>query len=430
MIALVRPAVWLALGASPPLTPRTTCVLLQGKKSPIEWGRLGYAAALEKLVESGEAATMEEAAQVLGKQGHAAALQKMVDRGEAATLEEAQQVLSKRGRTATLQKIVDRGEAATLEAAQVGLSMHAGVSSAIKAGKYTRFPGVRWRKDSEKWRVQFSVNGKKVSLGSYQDEIEAARVHDEYVRANQLSRPRHFPGSSEASSSTFKEQVEKASRSTPPTMRVREPSRRSLLGGGAAASLAAATALATALPAFATKSRDGYPVQRPYDAWQAGLSEQQFYILRKGGTEPQFSSPLLREKAKGVFRCAGCDAALFDSSAKFDSGTGWPSFANALPDVEVVSGVGGVAQTAVLGAECRCGRCGGHLGDLFLDGFLFVGTAAMLSGKRYCIDGAALTFAPDSAKDDRVYGEGCVVGKRCIVTKGTIAQIEAARAKW
>ena len=216
-------------------------------------------------------------------------------------------------------------------------------------------------------------------------------------------------------------------RTSAPTMRLGErPTRRSVLSGGVAASLATATAL----PASATKSRDGYPVQRTYDAWQAGLSEQQFYILREGGTEPQFSSPLLREKAKGIFRCAGCDAALFDSSAKFDSGTGWPSFSNALPDVEVVSGIGGVAQTAVLGAECRCGRCGGHLGDLFLDGFLFVGSSAMLSGKRYCIDGAALTFAPDSAKSDRVYGEGCVVGKRCIASKGTIERLEAARATW
>ena len=171
-------------------------------------------------------------------------------------------------------------------------------------------------------------------------------------------------------------------------------------------------------------------MQRSGDSWKAGLSEQQYFILREGGTEPQFSSPLLRTKQSGTFRCAGCDAALFSSKAKFDSGTGWPSFASALDAVEVVPGPGGVVQTAVIGAECRCGNCGGHLGDLFLDGVLFVGSAAMFTGKRYCIDGAALTFAPDANPEERMYGEGCVVGKRCIVSKGAIEDINRGRAAW
>ena len=90
----------------------------------------------------------------------------------------------------------------------------------------------------------------------------------------------------------------------------------------------------------------------------------------------------------------------------------------------------GAAQTAVIGAECRCSECGGHLGDLFLDGFLFVGSPAMFSGKRYCIDGAALTFAPSKDPEERVFGEGWVVGKRCIVSKGVLQEINAARSSW
>ena len=172
------------------------------------------------------------------------------------------------------------------------------------------------------------------------------------------------------------------------------PTRRTLVSCGAAA---AASSLAR--PASATLSRDGYPVQRSYADWTKALSEQQFFVLREGGTEPPFTSPFLREKGKGTFRCAGCDAALFDARQKFDSGTGWPSFAKALPAVEVIDGVGGLAQTALLGAEARCGTCGGHLGDLFLDGFLWPGQAAFLTGKRYCIDGVRMrwrTCAPSS----------------------------------
>ena len=233
------------------------------------------------------------------------------------------------------------------------------------------------------------------------------------------------------------------------------PTRRTFVTCGAAA--AAASSLAP--PVSATLSRDGYPVQRSYPEWQKALSEQQFFVLREGGTEPPFSSPFLREKGPGTFRCAACDIALFDARQKFDSGTGWPSFAKALPAVQVIDGVGGVAQTAVLGAEARCGECGGHLGDLFLDGFLFPGKSAFLTGKRYCIDGvsartqhptllshppkwrlsfrpstplmvlccvlcvlpaaqAALVFEPAGDPEERVYGEGCVVGKKCIVSKG------------
>ena len=81
--------------------------------------------------------------------------------------------------------------------------MNSGVAAALKQGKYTRYPGVLFRNDSKKWRVQFSVNGKRVSLGSYLSEQEAARVHDAYVREHGLTRPLHFPEEGEGASSAM-----------------------------------------------------------------------------------------------------------------------------------------------------------------------------------------------------------------------------------
>ena len=286
----MRPAILLALSAStPPLIPRRASgsLSLDDKLLAKEKGRIGYDISLQNLVDRGEAATLEDAKQILSSRGHvarlqnmvdrgdaadleeaatvvaqemratalqnmvdrgeaatlkeaakmtgqrrrAAALQSMVDRGEAATLKEAQTVLSARGYAASLERLIESGEAVTLEEARkmqaasgraasaakdplgvTGLTMHGGVAAAIKTGKYTRFPGVRWRKDSRKWRVQFSVKGKKASLGSYASEEEAAHVHDEFVRTNDLSRPLHFPQSGEASSNVFRERVEKVSR--------------------------------------------------------------------------------------------------------------------------------------------------------------------------------------------------------------------------
>ena len=131
------------------------------------------------------------------------------------------------------------------------------------------------------------------------------------------------------------------------------------------------------------------------------LSGQQYFILRKGGTEQPNTSPLYTEKRAGTYYCAGCNSALFSSDAKFNSGTGWPSFATALPAVEVTKN--NPLLAAVGGTEVRCGTCGGHLGDVFADGFLFVGTAAAASGKRFCIDGGALAFRPADG-GEAVYG--------------------------
>ena len=154
--------------------------------------------ALQNMVDRGEAATLEEAAKLSGDRMRATVLQNMIDGGEAATLEEAQRVLSAKGRSAAV---------ANNPLGATGFSMNAGVAAAVACGKYTRYPGVRWRPDSKKWRVQFSVKGKKVSLGSHATEEEAARVHDDYVRANGLSRPLHFPQEGEASSDVYRKQA-------------------------------------------------------------------------------------------------------------------------------------------------------------------------------------------------------------------------------
>ena len=161
-------------------------------------------------------------------------------------------------------------------------------------------------------------------------------------------------------------------------------------------------------PAPASASRrsrtEGYAIQRSEREWAYVLSGKQYNILREGGTEAPNSSPLVKEKRAGTFVCAGCTSRLFDSAAKFESGTGWPSFATPLAAVETEPV--NAMTAALLGAEVRCGTCGGHLGDVFQDGFLFPGTPAFLSGKRYCIDGAALAFLPaEGGEQGLVYGD-------------------------
>jgi len=148
---------------------------------------------------------------------------------------------------------------------------------------------------------------------------------------------------------------------------------------------------------------DGYPVQKSEREWSYVLSGQQYNILRTGGTELPYSSILEEEERSGIYQCAACDNRLFDSREKFHSGTGWPSFADSIQESVEVENVN-LIQKNLVGAELRCFKCGGHLGDVFKDGFLFVNTPAFKTGKRYCIDGAALVFKPNDGSES-VYGD-------------------------
>lgn len=127
-----------------------------------------------------------------------------------------------------------------------------------------------------------------------------------------------------------------------------------------------------------------FPVSRSEADWRKRLTAQQFAVLRKEATERPYSSPLNKEKRKGVFSCAGCGNALYSSRTKFESGTGWPSFWEAMP---------GAVETATdrkliyARTEVHCADCGGHLGHIFDDG-------PKPTGKRHCINGVAMTFKP------------------------------------
>ncbi len=128
-----------------------------------------------------------------------------------------------------------------------------------------------------------------------------------------------------------------------------------------------------------------FEITKTDEEWKKILTAEQYYVLRKHGTERAGTSPLDKIYEPGLYHCAGCDLPLFSSKTKYDSTTGWPSFWDPLPNA---LGMTTDRAWGMLRTEVHCKRCGGHQGHVFPDG-------PKPTGQRYCINGVALKFMPE-----------------------------------
>lgn len=137
-------------------------------------------------------------------------------------------------------------------------------------------------------------------------------------------------------------------------------------------------------PRLFAASGESFEVTRTAAEWRAMLTDLEYAVMREEDTERAGTSPLNAEKRAGTYLCKGCDLPLYASEAKYESGTGWPSFFRALPGA-----IGTKPDRSLFSVrtECHCRRCGSHLGHIFDDG-------PAPTGKRHCLNGVSLTFAP------------------------------------
>lgn len=139
-----------------------------------------------------------------------------------------------------------------------------------------------------------------------------------------------------------------------------------------------------------------WPVQRTEAEWREQLSDEQFHVTRKAGTEPAFSGPYWDSKSEGTYHCVCCDAPLFKSGTKYDSGTGWPSFTRPLEARSIVERDDW--KFLVKRIEVRSKLADSHLGHVFDDG-------PAPTGLRYCLNSAALRFVPLANMEAEGYGK-------------------------
>ncbi len=169
--------------------------------------------------------------------------------------------------------------------------------------------------------------------------------------------------------------------------------RRALLLGGAAflgsATVVGAAALAYGAVAATNNEKDQFLITRSDAEWRSKLTKLEYKVMRQESTERAGSSVLHREMGEGIYYCKGCNLQLYSSSAKFESGTGWPSFYESLPNA-----VGTKEDKAFFSSrtEVHCRRCGSHLGHVFNDG-------PPPTGQRHSLNGVSLKFVPASEAD-------------------------------